>query len=452
MTFKAVSVAALCLTLLTAGCAPKVVAPAAPGAPRFPDFVYPVPGGSPESDLLEQQQAAWQLLQRGDLRGAERAFAATVKRAPAFYPAEAGLGYVALARKDYKGAVAHFDRVISANGSYAPALAGRGQAYLALDQRERALASFDAALAADPSLSGVRSAADVLRFQGLQGGVGAARKAAEAGRLAEARAAYEQAIAASPQSPFLFRELSVVERREGLLDQALAHAQRAIELEASDARNFVALADVLEAQGRMVAAADALATAASIDPSDALTARIEGLREKATFAAMPEEYRSIDQSPTVTRAQLAALLGVELAELIERAPKRTPAVLTDVRTSWANRWILNVTGAGIMEGFPNHTFQPDAVVRRGDLAAVVSRVLNVIALQNPQLAVRWRDARLKFGDLAPGHLSYPAASVAVEAGVMTAVEGNFELTRPVTGIEALAAVRKLEELAGTPRR
>jgi len=183
-----------------------------------------------------------------------------------------------------------------------------------------------------------------------------------------------------------------------------------------------------------------------------LTARIEGLREKAAFAAMPDEYRTIDKAQTVTRAQLAALLGVELAELIKRAPKRAPAVLTDVRTNWANPWILSVTGVGIMEGFPNHTFQPDSVVRRGDLASIASRVLNLIALQNPQRAAQWRNARRKFGDLAPGHLSYPAASMAVEAGVITTVDQNFELTRAVTGIEAIMAVGKLKELAETRPR
>ena len=39
-----------------------------------------------------------------------------------------------------------------------------------------------------------------------------------------------------------------------------------------------------------------------------------------------------------------------------------------------------------MEVYPNHTFQPDAVVRRADLARAVSRVLELVAQRNPQLA------------------------------------------------------------------
>jgi len=105
-----------------------------------------------------------------------------------------------------------------------------------------------------------------------------------------------------------------------------------------------------------------------------------------------------------------------------------------------------------MDAYANHTFQPAGRVNRGDLAVAVSRLLNLIAVDNPKLDARWRNARRKFADLSPGHLNYPAASMAVEAGVMQVAEnGNFELTRPVTGAEAIAAVKKLQELA-TARR
>ena len=41
----------------------------------------------------------------------------------------------------------------------------------------------------------------------------------------------------------------------------------------------------------------------------------------------------------------------------------------------------------------------------------------------------------------------------VEAGVMTATaDGTFQLSRPVSGAEALAAIGKLEELSGRKQR
>ena len=165
--------------------------PAAPGAPKYPDFVFPAaPARLAPARARVRHQVAWQWLQAGDLRAAERNFGAALKEAPAFYPSEAGLGYVALAKTTTSRRRSHFERALAANPAYAPALAGRGEALLKLGEREQALRSFEAAIAADPQLSALRSRIDVLRFRGLQNDVDAARKAAEAGQLAEAHALY----------------------------------------------------------------------------------------------------------------------------------------------------------------------------------------------------------------------------------------------------------------------
>jgi tetratricopeptide (TPR) repeat protein len=442
----------LALSLISACAAKTAPPPAAPGEPKFPDFIFPAPPAGAPGDVVFQHETAWRFLQAGDVKAAERGFALLTKSVPDFYAAETGLGYAALARKDAKNALGHFERAVSADPKYAPALAGKGRAHLALDQAALALESFDRALAADPSLPSVRNTADVLRLQVMQGGVAEARKAASEGRLTDARVAYEQAILTSPQSPFLFRELSAVELRESRLPAALAHAQKAVELEPTDARNHVTLADVLEAQGEFAKAIDSLTAAAAAEPSDALSSRIAALREKGATDALPAEYRDIGTAESITRAQLAALIGIQLGGVVKRAPAVNPALLTDVRGNWAAEWIIPVTRAGFMEAFPNHTFQPEGTVRRSDLARVVSRMLNVIASGNPELGNRLRAARRTFTDLSPGHLQYPYASVAVEAGaIATLDDGSFQLARPVSGGEALAAIRKLQELAGPTR-
>ena len=448
MQVRRLTVVALFLITASA-CAPRE-APVvtAPAAPRFPEFVFPAVQVA-DARIMQDHQSAWYLLQGGDTRAAERRFTAALKRNPAFHPAHAGLGYAALSRKEYEEALAHFDQALQQATGYAPALAGKGQTYLAMDRRQDALAAFDAAVAADPGLMAIRSAADVLRFQGLQGNVTSARQAAEAGRLEEARTAYGNALAASPDSPFLHRELAIVEQRAGRLPEALAQIQRAIELDPNDSRNFVVQGDVLEAMGQWERAANALTSAAALEPNDTLTERIDALRERALFESMPPEYKAIEQSPTVTRAQLAALIGMRLDALVKRSPRRSSAVITDTRGNWAARWIIPVARAGFMEVYANYTFQPGATVRRGDLAIAARNVLLAIAAENPRLGASWRNARRKFPDLQPGHLSYPAAATAVEAGVMQPLaDGAFGLSRPVTGAEAVAAVERLAELAG----
>jgi hypothetical protein len=87
------------------------------------------------------------------------------------------------------------------------------------------------------------------------------------------------------------------------------------------------------------------------------------------------------------------------------------------------------------------------------MARAVGRVLELVAQRNPQLAAPWRASKRKFPDVGPGHLNYPTAALAVDAGVMdTAADGSFQLTRPVTGAEAVASMTRLAQLAGQPAR
>jgi len=433
---------------------PTVTLPPAGTTPHFPDYVFPsVPAALGPPAVGALHELGWQWLQAGDAKSAERNFTAALRQSPGFYPSESGLGYAALSRKDNREAASHFERALAANPAYAPALAGRGEALLTLGQRDQALSSFEAAIAADPQLASLKSRIEVLRFRGLQDDVDVARKAADAGRLDDARQMYERTISASPDSPFLYRELAIVERRQGNLAAALEHAQKAAAMNPTEPRNFITIGEIYEAQSEFSKAADAYGTAVSLEPNEAIEAKADDLKARAAFATMPDEYRSIEASPAITRAQLAALIGVRLADLLKRAPRSNSVVMTDTRGSWAAPWILTVARAGLMEVYPNHTFQPASVVRRADLAQTASSALTLMAAGNPRLAATLQNPRGRFPDVPPGHPSYQAASAAVAAGVMTTTaDGTFELSRPITGQEAVAAIGKLVELSGRQTR
>ena len=128
-------------------------------------------------------------------------------------------------------------------------MVGRGQALLGLGREDEALASFEAALRANPELADVRRRVEVLKFRAVQDRLDEARRAVAAGQLDMARAAYQQAIAASPESSLLYRELAAVEQKQGRLDLALADARRAVDADRSDLRAWTLLGEVLEASG-----------------------------------------------------------------------------------------------------------------------------------------------------------------------------------------------------------
>jgi tetratricopeptide (TPR) repeat protein len=448
------AVCTLVLILLTAAaCAPKAIVVPVVTAPKFPEFARPeVPAALAGSDAALMHDRAWRFLQAGDFRSAERDLAVALRATPAFYPAETASGYVALAQADAKAALTHFDRALARQFDYTSALVGKGQALLALNRESEAIAAFEAALAVNPTLVDLRRRVEVLRFRNAERGLAAARQAARDGRPDEAIRAYTAAIASSPESAFLYRELAAVERQTGDADGALTHFRKAVELDPGDASSHAQVGELLEARGDSGGALAAYGASLALEANATVEGKRDALVARGEFLKLPESYRAIEAAPQVTRGDLAALIGVRLGPLLQTMPMRDASVITDVRTHWAEPWIMAVARAGAMEPYDNHTFQPGSVVRRIDLAQALSPMLARAA--SPVLLQQWQGARVNLSDLAPDHLAFPAASLAAASGVLTiSPDGQFQPSRIVTGQEAVEAIQRLAAIAGlTVRR
>ena len=385
-------------------------------------------------------------MQLDDFRNADREFAAALKEQPRFHPVETALAYLAMARGNEKDAATRFATALQLDPTYVPALVGRGQALLELERVAEALASFEAALAKDPNLTDLRSRVDVLRFRSTQDTLARAKAAADARRWDVAKAAYLQAIAASPDSAFLYRELASVEQRAGQTTEALDHYRKAVELDPSDARSLAAVGTILEGQGDVLGSLEYYERARAIDLAEVPDSVVARVRARAALARLPAEYRAIPSSTAITRGEFASIIGVRLEDLVADARPRQ-VIITDIRRHWAQKWITAVVGVGIMDPLANYEFQPGQRIRRGDVAEIVSRVLTLIAAEKPEAAKKWLGARVQVTDVPAGHLSYPAVSVAVASGVMPLANGGFDVLRPVSGAEAFEIVGRLEVLA-----
>ncbi len=444
---------ALILVVVTLpACGSKTLVVPTAGAPRFPDFVEPkVPLAMTSTSASGTLARAWQFLQAGDVRNAEREAMAAVRLPAAVIPATATLAYIDMARRDARGAVVKFDRALAMDAGYVPALVGKGQALASLNRDEEAVTALEGALHADGSLVDVARRLDVLRLRVAQRSIAAARQAGRAGKFEEAIGAYRAAIERSPDSSFLYRELAVIERDHGDGTLAIVHYRRATALDPSDVASWRELGEMLEARNEFDSALKAYAEAIALEPEPETIARRDALRLRADVARLPAEYRSIADAARITRGDFAALIGVRLPQLVTSARLRDVGVITDLLGHWAERWILEVSRAGFMDPFENHTFQPRALVRRVDCAQIVARLLARVAALSPTSATHWQNARGRFLDVAPTHAAYAAVSAAVAAGAMaTTAEGTFSPSAVVSGADATEAIVRVLALAGTP--
>jgi len=296
---------AIALAIVVGACAAKTTTPLpAPSAAKFPEFIQPpVPRSlAANPAAVTSQQRGWQFLQAGDLRNAEREFKLALAVAPQFYPAETSLGYLELARKQPADALPHFEKALMGDGRDVSALVGGGLAFLALNRESDALFAFESATAVDPSLADIKRRVEVLRFRGLGQDLAAARQAAADGKLDEAARAYASAISSSPDSPFLYRELAVVERRQGNTEAALADFRKALALDPTDASSSVGVADLLTESGDLEGAEKAYTDALLLDRAKPWTSSSTRSGPKSSSRAC---RRSIARSRALRRSPAA---------------------------------------------------------------------------------------------------------------------------------------------------
>ncbi|HEY4352822.1 MAG TPA: tetratricopeptide repeat protein, partial [Paraburkholderia sp.] len=365
------------LAMAAAACTPKAPPATATAATwRQPDV--PRDLAARTADAAKYQQA-WARIRGGDLRTGERDLNELLKSAAGFYPAAASLGELKLQQRDYRDAAAMFDRALATNPKYVPALVGLVDARLGDGDDQASLAALKALLAADPTRVDARARIDAVRMRASQSELAQAEKLRTSGQLDEAERHLNLAIEDIPENGPALRALAVVQLARGSFDAAEARARQAIALDPQDGASLAVLGDVLEAQNRLGDAAAAYARAIAIEPRTAWKDRRAALQDRADAEALPESYRAIPTAATVTRAQVAAVLGIRLAKVLDRAPARSSEVVTDVRGNWAASWILKVVRAGWIEAMPNHTFQPNGVVRRADLAKISAAILTQTA-------------------------------------------------------------------------
>jgi tetratricopeptide (TPR) repeat protein len=155
---------------------------------------------------------------------------------------------------------------------------------------------------------------------------------------------------------------------------------------------------------------------------------------------MPEEYRRIQDAQHITRADLAALISVKITALA-RHETGQPSVATDISGSWAKDHVIRVLSFGILNVYPNHTFQPAATVRRAEMARAVTRMLDLFDWPSQPAPV--------ISDMSPSNLYHRDASRAVAAGLLDLTRsGAFEPWRPVSGQDAVAVIEALARLVG----
>lgn len=154
----------------------------------------------------------------------------------------------------------------------------------------------------------------------------------------------------------------------------------------------------------------------------------------------------------VTRAEFAALLS-RLYIGGNPAVDKTAASFKDVPASgWYAGSASLLAGLGVLSGYPDGSFQPDAPITREEMAAMISRLMSLTADLVPLSSVRQEELLRPFRDRASLTWSREAAAVALDQGIVKGRSADlFEPRGLTTRAEAAVMLERLQGwLSGQP--
>lgn len=421
--------------LLVPACGPAVKAPSVDDS----DYIFPdIERGSVSARDEKVLREAWTDVLIGQSARADAAMSKLLASRASLRPAWVIKGFAALRAGRTSDAETTFAALVKAAPDEAVALVGLAATLRRAGRLDEALPLYLKAQRLRPRDGALARRSSEVKLAVAEGAIASASSLTAEGRKAEAIGMLQKALEVAPELVPVRLELADLLLEAGRRPEALAALAG---VEEADRNIALKLATLRFEDGDLDGAESALNRGLR-DPSEdeegaALLVRI---RERRAILALPEPLRGIAAAARVTRAELAALVIARIEALRTKRPVAVGAVASDLSRTWARPQIIRAIELGLMDVYPNHTFQPAGVMRRGELAVVASRVLDLLG---------WgRAAAPAPRDMSPSHLQYGAALRVMGAGVMQATPaGAFEPWRIVSGAEAKAVVDSLARLS-----
>jgi Tfp pilus assembly protein PilF len=435
-------IAVVALAILGAwACASAPVAP-----PAF--FVEDLPADTTTRLNLDDRIAAvyaWEALKANRT---DRARKYLMKLGTANPVREAGLAYADLLDGDVTAAEARFNSSIEGTPTMVPSRVGLIQIYESRRERDKAFDQYREILKVDPDNRWAAPRFAALRDELVRDATAAARTALAAGSRETAKREFLRVLSYAPETASAHLELARIFRQEKNKDEALSHYRAALAEGTADPALLREYAQFLAESGELGLSLEVLEKLATEEPRDAaLNRRVEEIKAKLGVYEIPSQYDEIPALETVTREDLAALIGIKFEDYLAAPGPRTE-ILVDISTSWAQRYIITVASLDIIRAMENHTFQPRRIINRAELADAAVRLIEVLQSRGARFVPLVETRRIQIADVAPDNVFYSSITKALAYQIMTLTpDRDFEPERTISGAEAIRVLDIIHGLA-----
>jgi tetratricopeptide (TPR) repeat protein len=331
-----------------------------------------------------------------------------IKKQKSFDPAVTLQAYMELYKGNDTGAAQKFLQAFSMNPSNRIALFYSAELAYAHQEYSQANRFYSLLLSVDSTRTDVEPKRERALLLATDQLLRSAERAEKDDRLSDAEQLYKQALTILPNDATLHLRLADLLVKESKLDEAAGQRKTSEELRP---RHTDVVRNNPEPKG-------------------------DDLDDLGRWGNEIGIFREIQAASNVTRERVAAIIVRYFPQITERP--QTPQIVTDIETSWARSEIQTVVDLGLMDTFANHTFDPGALVSRGDFATALARLIQILGL--PPVT----GAPIQTPDVAATNTQYSDIQLVLGHGLMTLQDpGVFGVSDNVSGQDAIRAAGRL---------
>jgi Tfp pilus assembly protein PilF len=380
-------------------------------------------------------EEAWDDLKRGRGSKAEKTILRLGMESPVY---SLGLGYVNYLMNKLQTAERFFRKALQDQPELALAYSGLAQIYQKTGQEDKAFAALREVLKTEPENPWANQQYETLKSRKLKEVLAEAQAALEVDDVKKGKAALLKALYYAPQHTDAHLTLAEIYKTENKLQNALVHlkAARSAEPENKDIlRNY---AETLFEAGQSAKSLAIYEQLIKLEPeNEEIKTQIDSLRSQLGIFELPSLYDSIPSSQAVTREEMAALLAVKFKGIVDE-PTDSPPIIIDISTSWASKFILQITSLRIMGIYSNHTFQPKKTMNRAEIAETLSYFISYLEKKGFKFIQQIPPDKISISDVSPQNYYYPSIIKMLSYGLMElTMERAFQPDSTVSGEEAI---------------
>jgi len=397
---------------------------------------------SPQPVLLAQMsleqriafEEGWKSLKQGNLDKARKELL-KLGEGNAFF--NLGEGYCRLYENRSSDAEAFFLKALEINPDLIAARVGLGTIYEKEGLKDKLFLQLREILKKTPEHSWAKPKYDALKNEMTQNLLEAAKTYLNQNKKDQARQTLLQALFYSPDSVEAHLLLARLYRSEKNYAQALTHYQTLYSFLPRDKQVLREYAETLEENDDLSKSLDLYEKLKELAPGDKqVQEKIEFLRNQLGIIELPSMYQAIPQAKAITRQDLAAILAVKFNQYLPQPA--TPPIIVDISTSWAAKFIIRVAAVPLMDIYDNHTFEPNRVVTRAELAETLFRLINYLQGKGKKIVPIIPVNKIQISDIPEDNLYYlPALQMVAYQLMELSTQRRFWPDLPVSGIEAL---------------